>query len=57
MLICQSYSKKKGRNINYDGSGSSMVKPVTTTELKNKGKGTHVEPSEEEKKRTQDILI
>ncbi|CAI9285885.1 unnamed protein product [Lactuca saligna] len=39
---------KNGLSINKFGYGSSIVKPVTQGDLKNKGKGVHVNPSEEE---------
>lgn len=41
---------KKGVNINEIGYGSSVVKPVTQADLKNKVKGVHGNPSEDEKK-------
>lgn len=47
----------KGLNINEGGSGSSTAKPVTTFDPKDKGKGVHVEPTTEEKKKLREIKM
>lgn len=46
---------EKGFNISEVGSRSSTAKPVTTSDPKDKGKGVHVEPTTEEKKKFQEL--
>lgn len=47
--------QNKGIIIRERGSSSQTAKPVTTNDPKDKGKGVHVEPLEEEKKNLQEL--